>query len=253
MTRLTETAGTSTRPLIAIPARFSATASSLRFEAEVTARRLAAAVYAAGGEPVVIHPHAPGGVADDGEVRVRLRFADAVLLPGGGDVDPSRYGRAPDPTQYGVDAEQDAFDLAVARVALADAIPLLAVCRGAQVVNVALGGTLVQDMDTTVGHHRNRVHQVTVEGGSPLADIVGPHVAVSCYHHQCIDSPGAGLAVVARAEDGVIEGVTDPQSPGWFLAVQWHPEDTSLTDPVQAALFTALVQAAGRSPRSPGW
>ncbi|MEP6851582.1 MAG: gamma-glutamyl-gamma-aminobutyrate hydrolase family protein [bacterium] len=248
----------SARPLIAIPGRFSATTSALRYEAEVTARRLAAAVFAAGGEPVTIHPSAPGGTADEGDVRSRLRWVDAVLLPGGGDVDPARYGRPPHEKQYGVDAEQDGFDLAVARVALADAIPLLAVCRGHQVVNVALGGTLVQDMDETVGHHRNRIHDVEVDAGTPLADVIGPRLSVSCYHHQCIDALGAGLQVVARSEDGVIEGVTRPESPGWFLGTQWHPEDTSAADPVHAALFTALVQAAARSPRSspiavPGW
>ena len=99
--------------------------------------------------------------------RERIWFADGVLLPGGGDV--AARGRASSLThQYGVDEEQDAFDLAVARVALSDHLPLLAICRGTQIVNVALGGDLVQDMDDTVGNHRNRVHDLDVDETSPL-------------------------------------------------------------------------------------
>ena len=128
------------RPLIVIPARFSPNATALRFEAEVTARALAQAVFAAGGEPVVLHPYAPDLEIDVDAVRERIWFADGVLLPGGGDVAARWSGQQPHPTQYGVDEEQDAFDLALARVALADYLPLLAICRGTQIVNVALGG-----------------------------------------------------------------------------------------------------------------
>ena len=148
------------RPLIALPARFSEHATALRYAAEVTARALCDAVFAAGGEPVMLHPYAPGAVVDVDAARERLWFADGVLLPGGGDVAARWSGQRPHPTQYGVDEEQDAFDLAVARVALADRLPLLAICRGTQLVNVALGGDLVQDMDDTVGHHQNRVHDL---------------------------------------------------------------------------------------------
>ena len=161
------------RPLIALPARFSEHATALRYAAEVTARALCDAVFAAGGEPVMLHPSAPGAVVDVDAARERLWFADGVLLPGGGDVAARWSGQQPHPTQYGVDEEQDAFDLAVARVALADRLPLLAICRGTQLVNVALGGDLVQDMDDTVGHHQNRVHDLDVAEDSPLGAIVG--------------------------------------------------------------------------------
>ena len=117
------------RPLIAIPARFSPNATALRFEAEVTARALIEAVFAAGGEPVVVHPYAPDLEIDVDAARERIWFADGVLLPGGGDVAARWSGQQPHPTQYGVDEEQDAFDLAVARVALSDHLPLLAICR----------------------------------------------------------------------------------------------------------------------------
>src|SRR5207244_2888725 len=148
---------TARRPLIAIPARFSENATALRYAAEVTARALVEAVYAAGGEPVVIHPSAPGADVDVDAARARLWFADAVLLPGGGDVAARWSNQQPHPSQYGVDEEQDAFDIAVAKVALADHLPLLAICRGNQIVNVALGGDLVQDMADTTGNHFHRV------------------------------------------------------------------------------------------------
>jgi len=247
--------GAAGRPLIAIPARFSAGATALRHGAEVSSRNLVTAVHAAGGEPLTVHPHAPGGTADDREVAGRLAFADGVLLPGGGDLAAHRTGQAPHPALYDVDDEQDAFDLAVARTCLARGIPLLAVCRGLQVVNAARGGTVVQDMDAAGGslrHHRHHRHLVKVTPGSRLAGVVGEAVDVSCYHHQCLDVPGTGLEVVARSEEGVAEGVEIPAAPGWFLGVQWHPEDTWSTDPRQRALFEALVAAARARRLTPG-
>ena len=239
------------RPLIVIPARFSPRATALRYEAEVAARALVAAVFAAGGEPVVIHPYAPSRRIDVDAARARIWFADAVLLPGGGDVAARWSGQQPHPTQYGVDEEQDAFDLAVARVALADRLPLLAICRGTQIVNVALGGDLVQDMDDTVGNHRNRVHDLDVDETSPLGEVVGRRTAISCYHHQCIARLGAGLIPAAYAADGVIEAVTLQDHQGWYLGVQWHPEDSAATDPVQAEIFRHLVDAAAAHAQLP--
>ena len=232
------------RPLIAIPARFSPNATALRYAAEVTARALAEAVFAAGGEPLSVHPYAPNLTIDVAAARERIWFADGVLLPGGGDVAARWSGQQPHPSQYGVDEEQDAFDLAVVRAALADSLPLLAVCRGTQIVNVALGGDLVQDMDDTVGNHRNRVHDLDVDETSPLGKIVGARTAISCYHHQCIATLGAGLIPAAYSADGVIEAVTLQDHAGWYLGVQWHPEDSAATDPVQAEVFRHFVAAA---------
>ncbi|HEU5428835.1 MAG TPA: gamma-glutamyl-gamma-aminobutyrate hydrolase family protein [Actinocrinis sp.] len=238
------------RPLILIPSRFSDTASALRYRAEVGARALVEAIFQAGGEPLLMHPHAPAGRADLGDVRDRLAIADAILLPGGGDLDSSWSGQHPHSSQYDVDLEQDAFDLAVARVALECDLPLLAVCRGAQAVNVALGGDTVQDMDERGGHHRHHVHDIAIEADSLLAGACGPRVIASCYHHQCIDRLGAGLSATARAEDGVIEAIEIPGRGAWFLGTQWHPEDTAATDAAQAALFSAFVSAAAHRPRS---
>lgn len=227
------------RPVIAIPSRFSASASALRYAAVVTARALADAVYRAGGEPFMMHPTG----AD--EAAQRLALADGLLLPGGGDLAPSTYGEAvAHETVYDVDAEQDAFDLAAARHALARGLPTLAICRGLQVVNVALGGRLRQHMDPD---HRHVVHPVSARRGSLLAEVTGTEkIDASCYHHQCVAEPGGGLVPTAFAADGTIEAVELENPAGWFLAVQWHPEDTAHTDPANQALFDALVTAARR-------
>jgi len=230
------------RPRVIIPSRFSDTASALRYRAEVAARALIEAVYRAGGEPLLMHPHAPHGHADIDDVRDRLSIADAILLPGGGDLDPSWSGQAPHASQYDVDLEQDAFDLAVAQIALEADLPLLAICRGVQAVNVALGGDTVQHLNET--QHRHRIHDLKAHPGSLLSETTGTNLlTASCYHHQCINELGDGLHVVARADDGVIEAVELPDHTAWFLGVQWHPEDTAATDPAQSALFTALVTA----------
>ncbi|GAA1503080.1 gamma-glutamyl-gamma-aminobutyrate hydrolase family protein [Nocardioides humi] len=232
----------SRRPLIAVPARFSASASALRYGADVAARALLDAVYAAGGEPLVVHPVAPGTGADDAEVAARLWYADGVLLPGGGDLAARWAGQETHATEYDVDEEQDAFDLAVARHALGSGLPLLAICRGNQVVNVALGGDLVQDLGDRT--HRHVVQEIAVRPDSVLAGVVGTAPSISCYHHQGLGRLGRGLRAVAHAADGVIEAVELAGAQGWYLGVQWHPEDTAATDPAQAGLFRALVEAA---------
>ena len=240
------------RPLIAIPGRFSNSASALRYEALAVARRLTAGVIAAGGEPLVIHPVAPGGRVTTDEIAQRLSWADAVLLPGGGDLDPATYGQEVESDHvYDVDVEQDAFDLALAKWALESGLPTLAICRGMQIVNVALGGTLQQHMDAP---HRPHVpegerpplysHDVKVEADTRLASIIGDRITSSCYHHQRIDEVAPGLTPTAYAGDGTIEGLERPGSPGWFVAVQWHPEDTVSDDPLQLSLLRALVAAA---------
>ncbi len=231
------------RPLIAIPARFSSSAAALRYQAEVSARKLVEAVYVAGGEPLTIHPSAPAGAVSDAEVSQRLDFADGVLLPGGGDLHPVHYGGAQHESLYDMDMEQDAFDLAVARWSLRAGRPLLAICRGMQVVNVAMGGTLVQDMPR---HHRHVRSELALRPGTAVYGVLGwDTVTISCYHHQAVDRIGARLRPTASSEDGVVEAIelTEPGR-GWFLAVQWHPEDTAADDPPQQHLFDALVSAA---------
>lgn len=232
------TAG-SARPLIAIPARFSATTSALRYAAEVNARALVEAVWRAGGEPASIHPAAE-------DVPGRLARFDGVLLPGGGDLAPHRYGATDTHAAvYDVDDLQDTFDLEAARAALDLGLPLLAVCRGLQVVAVALGGTLEQDMGGPEREHRHLTHPVGIERGTLLEQATGAtKVDASCYHHQRVERLGTGVTVTARAADGTVEGLELPGARGWFTAVQWHPEDTAAEDPAQQGLFDALVRAA---------
>lgn len=232
------------RPTVIIPARFSASASALRYSAEVAAAKLLQAVWDAGGEPLVVHPTAPQPRIE--ELAERFWLADAVLLPGGGDMSPHWYGQEARPSLYGVNEDQDAFDLVVARWAIQEKIPLLAVCRGNQVVNVALGGTLVQDMSTTIGRdHRHLVHDIELAADSPLRDTVpSDRITISCSHHQCIDQLADKLVPAAYASDGTIEAVTLTGHEGWFLGLQWHLEDFADTDPIQKGIFRAFVAAA---------
>jgi putative glutamine amidotransferase len=233
------------RPLVIVPARFSADASALRYEAEVAAAKLLEAVWDAGGEPLVVHPTALREPEVD-TLRRRFWMADAVLLPGGGDLSPRWYGQQPHPTLYNVDEAQDAFDLAMARWAIADQIPLLAICRGNQVVNVALGGTLVQDMTEQIGRtHRQFVHDIELDDDSPLREVVtDDRITISCSHHQCIANLGESLVAAAHAADGTIEAVTLSEHDAWYLGVQWHLEDFADTDPIQHGIFRAFVAAA---------
>jgi putative glutamine amidotransferase len=190
---------------VIIPARFSESASALRYRAEVAAAKLLQAVWDAGGEPLVIHPTAPQPRIE--ALYDRLWMADAVLLPGGGDMSPCWYGQEPLPSLYGVNEDQDAFDLAMARWAIQQKIPLLAICRGNQVVNVALGGTLVQDMSETTGgrNHRQLVQDIELAADSPLRDVVPrDRITISCSHHQCIDELADKLQPAAYAADGTI-------------------------------------------------
>lgn len=230
------------RPVIAVPARFTAQASAIRFQGEVIPRALMEAVFAAGGEPLAVHPSAPGGRVRVEDVGERLWFCAGLLLPGGGDLDPQTWGGATHAEVYDVDADQDAFDLAAATWAFEAGIPLLAVCRGTQVLNVARGGTLVAHMDDP---HRGVLTDVQVRAGSRLSGLLGAdRLTASCHHHQEIKDVGDGLAPCAAALAGntieAIEAIDDR----WVVGVQWHPEDSFDHDPLQQALLAAHVEAA---------
>jgi putative glutamine amidotransferase len=204
-----------------------------------------AALERAGATPVVLSPR----TLDDDSAHGLLARVDGVLFLGGPDVDPSLYHGGAHPTIYGTDLDDDEFEIALAHAALADAVPMLAICRGIQVLNVALGGTLVAHIPDVagVGAHGRPGHPngaaenaVTLEPGSLLAKAMGTdRVTCSCHHHQALDRLGDGVRVTARADDGVVEGMEIDGA--WALAVQWHPEDTAADDPVQQRLFDALV------------
>ena len=170
---------------------------------------------------------------------------DGLVLTGGGDVDPAAYGEEPDPEVGGVDVNRDASERALLAAALEADLPVLAICRGCQVLNVFLGGTLHQHLPDVVGNldHRHAplvfadVDVKTVPG-TMTADVFGPTTTVRCSHHQAIRDLGRDLVVTARAGDGVVEAVELP-SARFVLAVQWHPEEAMDQRP-----FDALLQAA---------
>ena len=203
------------------------------------------AVMRAGGQPVIVN--------DSRDPNGLLARVDALVLTGGPDVDPARYGEAAHPSVYGVDAAADEFECALADVAVTRSIPTLAICRGIQILNVARGGTLHQHLpeDPGVPAHGEpgvaggaRVHDVTLDAGSLVADVMETtRVRASCHHHQALGTLGDGLRVVGRASDGIVEAV---ELDGAFvLAVQWHPEDTARDDRAQQRLFDAVVHKAG--------
>ncbi|WP_099022949.1 gamma-glutamyl-gamma-aminobutyrate hydrolase family protein [Mycolicibacterium palauense] len=226
-----------TRPLVAVVGRWAAQVPILRFSATLAAEALCEAVWGVGGEPVVLHGPAADPLA---ELPARLGAFDGVLMPGGADVEPRRYGAAPHPGTKDTVAFQDEFDLGVTRAVIEAAIPTLAICRGLQVLNAALGGTLVQHLPDSDTAHHNGVHHVAVRPGSRLHAVVGTEcLTVSSYHHQAVERLAPGLTVSATAADGVIEAVEHERAD--IVAVQWHPEDRYATSITDAALFADLV------------
>lgn len=230
-----------------------------------------AAIVDAGGVEMVVAPRPLEDAAADGLVRQ----AHGLCLLGGSDVDPARYGADPHPQTYGADPEQDAFESALLHAALRTGRPVLAICRGLQLANVALGGTLVQHLPDDPGLLPHapptfpaaapgsigtllpvriepgcRLHRLFTDpsrpvtdggewgGGTHAVEVVGAH-----SHHQAVATVAPALRVVGRAADGVIEALEHPEH--WLVATQWHPEDTFREDPAMRRLFRALIEAAG--------
>ncbi len=180
-----------------------------------------------------------------------LPHLDGIVLPGGGDVAPELYGAEPDTATGGVDIERDRAEIALFGAATAAGLPVLAVCRGIQLVNVARGGTLVQHLPAVTSsphldleRRRELVHAVHIDPESELGNILGADdLGVNTLHHQAVHRVGNGLRVVAWAEDGTIEGLEDRE--GRVVAVQWHPEQ--LPDEArQMRLFAWLIEQAGQ-------
>jgi putative glutamine amidotransferase len=212
-----------------------------------------ASLREAGAEPVDLDP------ARDAVSQV-LAACDGLLLTGGLDVDPAVYGEADRHPTVELAPERDDYELALARTALARGLPILAICRGAQVLNVAAGGTLVQDLPSqqpsTLGHSvvepRTAIaHAVTVLAGTRLADALGDRlgpdqrVAVNSRHHQAVRTVAPGFVQSAIAPDGVIEAIERPSGP-FCVGVQWHPENFWRTGEF-APLFRSFVDSARRS------
>jgi putative glutamine amidotransferase len=238
-------------PLIGIPTLSDDAAPGRRPPRFSNNQAYTQAVLAGGGVPVLIPL-----MADPAPLRVLYRHLDGLLLPGGVDVDPALYGAARDPATEPPDPLRNAVELRLLRWALADGLPVLAICRGLQVLNVACGGTLWQDLDTCrpgpIAHQASAqagdrallAHPVTLAPDSRLAAVLGAEeVAVNTLHHQGLADLGADLQPVAWAPDGLCEGLELPGA-AFVLAVQWHPEELVTRQAASLRLFTAFCRAA---------
>jgi putative glutamine amidotransferase len=198
------------------------------------------AVARAGGVPVVIPPF-----TSDESIRDLLPRLDGVILAGGPDLHPSLYGQEPSPELGPTEPTLDGYEVALVRIALERRMPMLCICRGLQALNVARGGTLIQDLP---GHRQTEpgrlpVHGVQIEPDSLLAHAIGAtDIRVNSFHHQAVDALGDHLRVVARSDDGLVEGV-EATDRDWVLGVQWHAEGL-IDSAEQHALFGAFMAAA---------
>jgi gamma-glutamyl-gamma-aminobutyrate hydrolase PuuD len=215
------------------------------------------AIDGSGGEPVLLPPR--GGADDsdaEGETRRFDRVVaglDALLLIGGGDVDAGRYGAPVDPRNGGTSDRRDDLEFGLLSAALARDLPVLAICRGMQVLNVGLGGDLVQQLPDQLGSTRHQPGPgafgpvtVVTEAGSRVRRLLGPRTEVLCSHHQAVDRVGQGLVVTAYSADGVVEAV-ESSDHRFVVGVQWHPEETG-----DRPLFDALVAEAAGAGRGHG-
>jgi putative glutamine amidotransferase len=210
------------------------------------------AVKKAGGVPILIPPINPDDVSHI------LQIVDAVIISGGTDIAPEFYGgNSEHPNLTQLDKERDASEIAIVQtiIEMADK-PLFCVCRGMQVLNVALGGTMLEHIPDIIENDMHRddgfwtLHDVDIDHTSLLAQVMQSET-VNTYsgHHQAIKTLGEGLSVVAKAADGIIEALSYDSHP-WLLAVQWHPEKTAEEDMTQQRLFDALVEAAKKRIRA---
>lgn len=198
------------------------------------------AVEAAGGRPLLVPPC-------DGGLEETLDVLDGIIFSGGNDLDPSTYGAESHPETNGTRPERDRAELALMRAALERDLPVLAICRGIEIMNVARGGDLVQHLPDVVGDERHKHtpgvfadHEVNVSDESRLGRVLGDRAPVKSHHHQGVGRVGDGLVETAWAEDGTIEGLEDP-SRSFAVGVLWHPEEHE-----DGALFRELVDEARR-------
>jgi putative glutamine amidotransferase len=229
------------RPLIGITSYDEpVTWGAWNVEAVLVPSAYVRAVERAGGRAVVVPP-------SDDELEPTLAVLDGIVFSGGGDLDPTVYGAEPHDATRGVSAKRDEAELALVRAALERDMPVLAVCRGSQVLNVALGGTLVQHLPEVVGHDRHLHtpgefgdHDVRVAPESRVGALLGGRAPVKSHHHQAYGTLGEGLREAAWANDGTVEAIEDPRR-RFAVGVLWHPEEGE-----DLALFEALVDEARR-------
>ena len=236
------------------PACTVAVTASIRLDGDTSRVRLTAAyvtaLESAGLIPLIVPPLSRASAA-----AVILDSVSGLVLTGGEDVDPARYGEKRHEKIRSINAARDATEIALIEEAKARGKPILAICRGIQILNVALGGTLVQDipsqLDTKIAHdedspRNSRSHDISIEPGSLIAKAVGTeHCTVNSFHHQSVKRVADGMRVTARSPDGVIEGLESTDD-WWVIAVQWHPEEmTDSPEPWDRGLFKAFAQQLG--------
>lgn len=243
-----------TRPTVLLTTSSAMRSSSLVREDSFTGRNYSEAVVLAGGLPMMT------AALDPSFAERYASLTDGLLLTGGGDIDPAEFGQGPDKNLGSVDPVRDAFEIALYRAFRAAGKPILGICRGVQLVNVAEGGSLIQHLpavDGTWQHNQADLrgtpfHPVELAPDSRLAGAFGAtHIRTNSFHHQAVDRVGAGLKVVARAGDGTIEALEGEGDP-FLVAVQWHPEMAFKTHPEHHAPFRAFVDALKVAARSPG-
>jgi len=238
-----------TLPLIGITGRVEQAVRPPNPLLHAVAQSYVRAVELGQGAPLIIPPH-----LEQDHLRAIFERLDGLLLSGGGDIEPAFFGEPSSGLLWQVDGQRDRTELALARWALAEKLPLLAICRGIQVLNVAAGGTLIQDIPTqmpgALAHNavlrplEQIAHTVEIVAGSRLAGLVGDgKVEVNSAHHQAVKSVGPGLVISARAPDGIIEGLEASNHP-FCVGVQWHPEVLVADRPEMRRLFEGLVEAA---------
>jgi putative glutamine amidotransferase len=235
-----------------VPACTVAVTASIRQEGDTSRVRLTAAYVTAlenaGLVPLIVPP-----LSSDRAAAAVLDSVSGLVLTGGEDVDPARYGEERHEKLHSVNAARDATESILVEEAKARGMPVLAICRGIQILNVALGGTLVQDIasqcETTIDHDEDRPrdsrsHAITVEPGSLIANAIGTeHLTVNSFHHQSVKRVADGMRVTARSPDGIIEGLESTDEDWWVMAVQWHPEEmTDSPEPWDRGLFKAFAR-----------
>jgi putative glutamine amidotransferase len=235
-----------------VPACTVAVTASIRPDGDTSRVRLTAAyvtaLEVAGLIPLIVPP-----LSSDRAAAAVLDSVSGLVLTGGEDVDPARYGERRHEKVRSVNAARDATEARLIVEAKARGIPVFAICRGIQILNVALGGTLVQDIasqcDTDIAHDEDgprdsRSHELLVEPGSLIASALGTErCTVNSFHHQSVKAVADGMRVSARSPDGIIEGIESTDEDWWVMAVQWHPEEmTNSPEPWDRGLFKAFAR-----------
>ena len=225
------------RPLIGICSNYS-----LETEEYCLREYYVESLLRAGGSVILLPP-----INNEEIIEQYLKLCHGVVFPGGGDIDPYYWGEVPSWELGEINPRRDDFEIKLARKVIARKLPALGICRGCQVLNVAAGGTLLQDIDTPMAHQQKGprnypFHDIVIKLDTLLFRILNTNeIRVNSFHHQAVEHPGAGMGISAIAPDGIIEAIESRETP-FILGVQWHPE--CMTDKSSEQLFTALVRAA---------